>query len=129
MHKDSPGTLQHWFLNIIHHDKTIEIPEYQRSYSWEDAHVKTLIEDLKNSKTQYFLGLFLVEESNERIYLVDGQQRFTTIYMLLNAIYKRRSDITYQSDNKTINIKDFLFRDNLPRLVLQENAFYKLYKQ
>lgn len=66
------------------------IPIYQRLYVWEDEQVKTLLEDLETAydagKEFFYLGGVLVVESgiveNGRLFdLIDGQQRFTTLWM------------------------------------------------
>lgn len=74
--------------------KTFVIPNYQRGYKWsvrmtdEQTSVEYLIEALKSayrsqSERQFFLqGVTVVEDGN-RIILIDGQQRTTTLYLLL----------------------------------------------
>lgn len=67
------------------------IPIYQRLYVWEEDQIKTLLEDIEtafdNRKEIFFLGGVLVVEneliSDGVVYdLIDGQQRFTTLWML-----------------------------------------------
>lgn len=76
------------------------IPEYQRPYSWETEQVETLINDIldftiKNANRRsasYFLGSvvsFIDKRKNE---VIDGQQRITTLFLLLRAIYGRLDD-------------------------------------
>ncbi len=67
------------------------IPKYQRNYAWDRSQCERLFDDIadvhhKNLKT-YFLGAFVVvsERSNELI-LIDGQQRLTSISLLMLAI-------------------------------------------
>ncbi len=70
-------------------DVKFEIPEYQRGYRWEEKQVKKILQDIldefkKDSKRKYYLQPIIVKEKAKNIYyLVDGQQRLTTIYMLL----------------------------------------------
>lgn len=69
------------------------IPIYQRLYVWGDDQVLTLLNDLinayENTEDIFFLGgTLLVEQENEtgRCFdLIDGQQRFTTLWMLCHA--------------------------------------------
>ncbi len=72
---------------------------YQREYAWEDRQVRELVDDLTNkfldsyrpghkrSKVKdyghYFLGSVVVSHKNDRRYIVDGQQRLTTLTLLL----------------------------------------------
>jgi hypothetical protein len=67
------------------------IPIYQRLYVWEEDQIKTLLEDIETAfdtqKEIFFLGGVLVvenEQINEGVVydLIDGQQRFTTLWML-----------------------------------------------
>lgn len=65
------------------------IPEYQRPYAWSDEQIQTLFEDLveytksKNEST-YFLGTIVsYENENEEQEIIDGQQRITSLFLLL----------------------------------------------
>ncbi|WP_444704984.1 DUF262 domain-containing protein [Mycoplasma sp. 332] len=76
------------------------IPEYQRPYSWGEEQTEKLFSDLwefykiilkePNSKEQYFLGsIVFFENENGKWEIIDGQQRITTIFLLLRAILKK----------------------------------------
>ena len=73
-------------------EKNLEIPLYQRPYSWEDEQVIDLIEDLisafSSKKDKYLIGnmIFHQEDSKEEINIVDGQQRITTLALILKVI-------------------------------------------
>jgi uncharacterized protein with ParB-like and HNH nuclease domain len=68
------------------------IPVYQRPYVWDDIEIKKLLEDLKynfenNSDKEYFVGNTYVIKTNKEnrpsLYeVIDGQQRFTTFWLL-----------------------------------------------
>lgn len=68
------------------------IPAYQRGYRWGKLQVKTLLNDLyqkanDSTKKDYCLQPIVVLRKGEGEYdLIDGQQRLTTIYILLNYI-------------------------------------------
>lgn len=69
---------------------TFNIPAYQRGYRWEKTQVKTLLNDLyqcmeaNGQKKEYCLQPVVVQKRDESQYnLIDGQQRLTTIYILL----------------------------------------------
>ena len=75
------------------------VPVYQRNYEWKYEYYDELFTDLcKKSIKQknYFLGTFLFKEQKgksnaslkKRIWIIDGQQRITTIYALIFAIKK-----------------------------------------
>jgi hypothetical protein len=67
------------------------VPPNQRSYAWEDEHIKTLFEDLSvalnNNNQTYFLGtVVLTQGSEDRLEVADGQQRLATTSILIAAI-------------------------------------------
>ena len=73
--------------------KDLRIPEYQRPYKWQAFHVRQLLDDLLqhfHEKKQYRLGTLVLhkdpttESAPEDI--VDGQQRLTTLYLLLKGL-------------------------------------------
>lgn len=75
-------------------DKRFVIPVYQRNYDWKIENCKQLYDDLvkviKNNRTSHFFGS-LVSVHNDGTYneflVIDGQQRLTTISLLLLAMY------------------------------------------
>lgn len=76
------------------------IPSYQRGYRWEPKQVKTLLEDISCSNGKpYCLQPVVVRKRDDSKYeLIDGQQRLTTIYILLKYLkneYKPRLSINY----------------------------------
>jgi hypothetical protein len=70
------------------------IPSYQRGYRWDIKQVKDLLRDLcsfadtKNKELLYCLQPIVVEEKNGDYFVIDGQQRLTTLYLILNYIKK-----------------------------------------
>lgn len=71
------------------------IPEYQRPYAWTDDQVFTLFEDLveytnNQSESSYFLGCIVsFSNENKEQEIIDGQQRITTLFLLLRAIHRK----------------------------------------
>ena len=76
-------------------DKKRSIPFYQRPYSWEKNNINDYLNDLKNisndsPESSWFLGsIFTTKDSNDEqnIQLLDGQQRITTIQIVLWNLY------------------------------------------
>ncbi len=64
------------------------IPRFQRPYSWDDENIQDLWDDVMSSKGEdYFIGSMVVyREGKQEFSVVDGQQRLTTITILLCAI-------------------------------------------
>lgn len=88
--------LQSYLLRFMEGaDKRFSIPVYQRNYDWKKEHCETLMDDLisvyRNNISSHFFGsiVFVGEElaSGTEFCIIDGQQRLTTISLLLLAIY------------------------------------------
>lgn len=70
-----------YFEFILEH-RELTIPPFQRTYSWTSTQVTDLLEDIKknmNGNKRHFLGNVVVIDNK----VIDGQQRLTTLYMLL----------------------------------------------
>ena len=77
------------------------IPDYQRPYAWGEAECQTLWDDIfafafpDNDRTkfdrnnEYFLGPIVTFNNNGKMEIIDGQQRLTTLMLLLRAFYVR----------------------------------------
>lgn len=79
--------------------KPFVIPEYQRPYAWSDEQIEDLFEDIWEFATTigglkriafYFLGSIVTfnNETGEQE-IIDGQQRITSLFLLLRAIYTK----------------------------------------
>lgn len=72
------------------------MPPYQRSYSWENSEAEALLTDLRDaseSSENHFIGaIVLVKESSGRFLIVDGQQRLTTLTILLSVLRDMETD-------------------------------------
>ncbi len=74
--------------------KSFVIPVYQRRYSWKRDNCRQLLNDLhkiSDKKTNHFFGSIVSISNNdgwcEQLQIVDGQQRITTVSLLLLAMY------------------------------------------
>ena len=76
------------------------IPDYQRPYAWNEEKCETLWEDLFSfafpnnnieefdEDDEYFLGpIVTYQNDNKKLEVIDGQQRLTTLMLLLRAFY------------------------------------------
>jgi hypothetical protein len=86
--------------DVFHRDYAFSIPAYQRPYSWGTDQAKTLLSDLVaasaefnvgmnvNNVTPYFLGSIVVikQENQPEAEVIDGQQRLTTLALILSAL-------------------------------------------
>lgn len=82
-------------LNIIGSEKNIfdtdfeyVIPLYQRAYAWEDKQLTQLVEDINDvaEDASYYIGALIVSKQGNKYEVVDGQQRLTSLYLLLNCL-------------------------------------------
>jgi len=93
---------------LTKNDRTFAIPVYQRNYEWQEKHCQRLFRDIENiAKTDrdHFIGTIVfissvVDSGWHEDTIVDGQQRITTIMLLLKAIYD------YLQDQK---IKNYIY--------------------
>lgn len=86
------------------------VPKYQRGYRWTESQVKTLLNDLwdncsQEAQNEYCLQPVVVRKRGVNDYeLIDGQQRLTTILILLNYIKKEyipRTEIKFTLEYET----------------------------
>lgn len=84
--------------NILSIDmlKIYDIPRYQREYTWNQRDWANLYDDITQNDAGYFLGSFIVVNGTvnskmDTIHyeVIDGQQRLTTLSLLLAALYTR----------------------------------------
>lgn len=76
--------------------KIYDIPRYQREYTWNQRDWANLYDDITQNDAGYFLGSFIVVNGTvnskmDTIHyeVIDGQQRLTTLSLLLAALYAR----------------------------------------
>ena len=77
--------------------KFFEIPKYQRGFAWNKEHVRDLFNDIREAEevhSSHYIGTVVLSKTkkNDRLfYVVDGQQRITTITMIINSIINKLS--------------------------------------
>lgn len=76
------------------------IPVYQRNYSWKDEQIETLFDDIKNEDIGYYVGNLLINTDASSNNVIDGQQRLTTLSLMLLAIHENLTSF-YQKMNQT----------------------------
>jgi hypothetical protein len=72
------------------------VPDYQREYVWTEKEVQQLMDDIDeqlaaDGRREYFIGTVLVSPTPQRNHfeVIDGQQRLTTLFLLLCALRQR----------------------------------------
>ncbi|MDN8001393.1 DUF262 domain-containing HNH endonuclease family protein [Burkholderia multivorans] len=70
--------------------KNLVVPSYQRDYAWRERNIKELFADIEEALDVggHYLGTFILSQKapGEAVFVVDGQQRLTTLTMLLDAL-------------------------------------------
>lgn len=126
---------------IFSSDFDYTIPSYQRPYAWTIAHAGELFSDLydfylkEDENDTYFLGsiVLIKEEGKPNAEVIDGQQRLTTLTILLAALTHRASGSIRDAFHRYLCEpgNDLEGLAQKPRLTLRERDrdFFKRYIQ
>lgn len=106
--------------------QSFSIDEYQREYKWGKENIDELLSDLQakffssfkqgdgtpqvSGYAEYFLGSIIVSKRNGKNYLIDGQQRVTSLTLLLIHLYRLATD---QKLPVVQTVAPLIFSDNL----------------
>lgn len=80
-------------LRFLCDEQILEIPFFQRAYIWNDKNWKELLDDLLLSSGRHFLGSIILKRIRQttgspmKAFIIDGQQRLTTLSILVKALY------------------------------------------
>ena len=103
-------------LQFLSNRQQLSIPIYQRKYSWTEKECDQLFEDIKRvaqstQEENHFIGsiTYMNPEGHivmdiDKLMIIDGQQRITTISLLISAL----SDFLYENPVETINPKKLI---------------------
>ena len=102
-----------------------QIPKYQREYSWGKKECTTLFNDIIENQAGYFLGSIICVDVTKHsafgnapvtLQLIDGQQRTTSLSLLLLALYSKikefENQLTRQQNTNFINLEQMLVHIN-----------------
>ena len=85
--------------------KNLNIPNYQRPYVWEEKQVLQLLDDIWENccadKKEYRIGSVILHSNNNELDIVDGQQRITTLLIILTLLEER---IVITDTNEVIDL-------------------------
>lgn len=120
-------------------DYRFTIPSFQRSYSWHDAQMRQLVNDVMDACAlhdgPYFLGsLILVHDERGMHQVIDGQQRLVSLSILFSILLALEEDpqLTSSLEGLLMEAGDKLRGINAePRLTLreQDEGFFREYVQ
>lgn len=111
-------------------DYAFEVPRYQRPYSWEIEQTRELFEDITEAALDndriYFLGAIVLIKSDQspQADVVDGQQRLTTLTILLAVL----RDLCADNDSKRL-LSDFTHQSANPYLGTEARTRVRLRQQ
>lgn len=94
----------------IEQDVKFNIPIYQRLYVWKEDQIKRLLEDTytaftNDANNDYYLGGVIVVKNQDRYDLIDGQQRFTTLWLIARCL---KEDLKpFLKDRMHFSIRDY----------------------
>lgn len=151
MFTDKVKAKEHYIKDLLNDKFLFDIPDYQRAYSWNKDNLKQLIDDIMDSiglnkennnvfeeYEPYFIGSIVLcskeyKDDGSGLYdVIDGQQRLTSIIILIAAIrdltkneaYKNiLSSLIYQKPNELMGIKESI----RVRVRGKEAEFFKKY--
>lgn len=112
-----------WEIDKLCDNKIYNVPVYQRPYSWDTDNVEVLLNDLHDAYTSsektegYYVGNLLLHDKNIKINgsvtvfeVIDGQQRITTISLLLLALYSIATSRNGSDDDTYRDLKKYLWK-------------------
>lgn len=89
--------------------KYFVIPDFQRPYSWDKANVSSFLEDIESvmtaNKNHYFGSIVFINEGQNST-IIDGQQRATTVLLMLTALCHITKDNPALSTMSAVEIED-----------------------
>jgi len=144
--KGIQNTVTSNFSSVVSNNRRFCVPKFQRDYSWENEQWDDLWQDIEamiKEDDEHYMGYLVLQTKDDKLfYIIDGQQRFTTIILLILAAIKSIKKLVEQGveadDNqrRIENLKSMfigkedpvtLEYDNLLVLNRNNNPYYKDY--
>lgn len=103
------------------------IPNYQRGYKWEISNVEDLLNDINNinniDKNEHCLHNLTIIENENKWEIIDGQQRLTTIFLILKYLGKEYYSLSYKIRQNTEDFFNNEINDIIKNLI--DNKYKK----
>ncbi|MGN5222780.1 DUF262 domain-containing protein [Aeromonas veronii] len=122
--------------DILTENKKYIIPAYQRPYSWSSDNAEQLIDDIYQSylseDKEYFIGsMICINKGNNTFEVVDGQQRLTTLSLIVSELKKliEHQGVKDDLQKRILPIDVYSDETDEPRLVVRkkEHDLYKFF--
>ncbi len=121
--------IEHFSLQELFMQGFFQIPDYQRGYAWLEEHRQDLLNDLEKIKDgrRHFTGTIVVHNkgykkvgiSSQKLYdIVDGQQRMTSVVILLYCIYLKLKELEHEDAEEIYSA--YIQLKGIPKLKLAE---------
>jgi len=107
-------------------NKYFVIPDFQRPYSWEKDNVQSFLNDLsalaETQNTNHFFGSIVYINEGDNSVIIDGQQRATTVLLMLTALYHLVAEDSGRANMPADQIKEsYLYNKFAERYGSEEN--------
>jgi uncharacterized protein with ParB-like and HNH nuclease domain len=116
---------------ILTENKKYTIPSYQRPYSWTKEETMQLILDINDScheqNREYFIGsMICIKKGNNEYEVVDGQQRLTTLSLILTSLRNliEKEKIKQDLEKRILPIDPYSDEYKEPRLKVRDNEYH-----
>lgn len=108
--KGIQGTSNKTYRQLMGNGLRYEIPKFQRDYTWEAEHWDDLWQDIKvllsDQESEHYMGYLVLQTSNNKNFqIIDGQQRLTTLSILILSTLKCINDLVVSNIDSDNNIK------------------------
>jgi hypothetical protein len=104
---------EHRILDVLSREYSFTIPDYQRPYSWQPEQAMQLLQDLsdhmqRDSGEPYFLGsiVLIKDDLQPESDVIDGQQRLTTLTILLAILRDMSDDPELKNDFQSLLMEE-----------------------
>jgi hypothetical protein len=108
--KGIQGTSNKTYRQLMGNGLRYEVPKFQRDYSWEAEQWDDLWQDIKallaNEDSEHYMGYLVLQTTNNKDFqIIDGQQRLTTMSLLVLATLKCMKDLADAGVDTEKNLK------------------------
>ena len=108
--KGIQGTSNKTYRQLMGNGLTYEIPKFQRDYTWEAEQWDDLWQDIRalinNEDSEHYMGYLVLQTSNNKEFqIIDGQQRLTTMSLLILSTLKCLNELVEDKIDSENNLK------------------------
>ncbi len=129
------ANIENFLTGVLDNRRLFYIPVYQRNYSWKEEHCKVLFEDIlklyNNQYNEHFIGSIVWKpdaSNSDRLGVIDGQQRLTTMFLLTQAMYDLCDDDKLKNRLKDIVVDSYKEENRLEPIKKDNETFCMVIK-